>query len=668
VYSLGCILYECLARRQPFAHLAGGPDGSKTYNMLFKVGGRVGGGVGGRVGWGVGGGLGWGWGLGGGVWGGGGRGGLGRFSAALPVCCGKEAASPRVCRAHQADSAALPSSPLQPRPPAPASQIIVAVAIAGERPAIPEAAPPRLADLVRRCWREDPRQRPSVRDVLHSLESQIQVGGQAVSWEREARARARQQGQARAALHACRPPPIGPVVHPQTQTSQQDEVEARAERAGLIRHLTRSTLRAGSGASSVSASGGATSSPHDATTPASAGSGSSLGVEASGSGYGPRGGSGGSASPSLTAVHPAWSSDARNAAATALPGKPPPLPPGAVGASGASSPGGGAWALRNPRRASAGSDASLRGPATPQLHRHSVSEAAGSPRAAHGPPARSSSNLSASSSPRAPPPTPATSAAGAGGSSLDASADGNGSSLAGGFGRGFALGGRFLGLLPSGLPPNARASSNGPPPPPPASPPPPLLARRSTGGALLRHPLPGGLESIPSPGGSEHPSASTLHTGSGGETAPPDVLAAAAAAAVAAAATAPGALPSAPRRGDSADNLGWLTAPAPSGEGGSGLFRGSSATSAASGASGGSLACQASGSGAGVSAGGPPRAPSAASVASSGSGGSGASTAAAQLPPSRSGSGGLGAPRLSRDGPGGSSSGRSAGKHVSFAP
>jgi len=37
VYSLGCILYECLARRQPFAHLAGGPDGSKTYNMLFKV-------------------------------------------------------------------------------------------------------------------------------------------------------------------------------------------------------------------------------------------------------------------------------------------------------------------------------------------------------------------------------------------------------------------------------------------------------------------------------------------------------------------------------------------------------------------------------------------------------------------------------------------------------
>lgn len=37
VYSLGCILYECLARRQPFAELGGGPEGSKTFNLLFKV-------------------------------------------------------------------------------------------------------------------------------------------------------------------------------------------------------------------------------------------------------------------------------------------------------------------------------------------------------------------------------------------------------------------------------------------------------------------------------------------------------------------------------------------------------------------------------------------------------------------------------------------------------
>lgn len=55
------------------------------------------------------------------------------------------------------------------------SQIIVAVAIVGERPAIPEDTPPKLADLISRCWREDPRQRPSVREVLQSLEEQIQV-------------------------------------------------------------------------------------------------------------------------------------------------------------------------------------------------------------------------------------------------------------------------------------------------------------------------------------------------------------------------------------------------------------------------------------------------------------------------------------------------------------
>ncbi|KIZ04666.1 Nodulation receptor kinase [Monoraphidium neglectum] len=88
VYSLGCILYECLARRQPFAHLAGGPEGNKSYNVLFKI--------------------------------------------------------------------------------------IVAVAIAGERPALPDDAPPRMADLIRRCWREDPRQRPTVMEVLENLESQMQ--------------------------------------------------------------------------------------------------------------------------------------------------------------------------------------------------------------------------------------------------------------------------------------------------------------------------------------------------------------------------------------------------------------------------------------------------------------------------------------------------------------
>jgi serine/threonine protein kinase len=39
VYSLGCILYECLARKQPFSSLAG--DGGKSFNMLFKVRIRV---------------------------------------------------------------------------------------------------------------------------------------------------------------------------------------------------------------------------------------------------------------------------------------------------------------------------------------------------------------------------------------------------------------------------------------------------------------------------------------------------------------------------------------------------------------------------------------------------------------------------------------------------
>jgi serine/threonine protein kinase len=39
VYSLGCILYECVARKQPFSNLAG--DGGKSFNMLFKVGAGV---------------------------------------------------------------------------------------------------------------------------------------------------------------------------------------------------------------------------------------------------------------------------------------------------------------------------------------------------------------------------------------------------------------------------------------------------------------------------------------------------------------------------------------------------------------------------------------------------------------------------------------------------
>ena len=34
VYSLGCIMYECLARQQPFGHLA---EDGKSFNILYKV-------------------------------------------------------------------------------------------------------------------------------------------------------------------------------------------------------------------------------------------------------------------------------------------------------------------------------------------------------------------------------------------------------------------------------------------------------------------------------------------------------------------------------------------------------------------------------------------------------------------------------------------------------
>jgi serine/threonine protein kinase len=35
VYSLGCILYECVARKRPFGELLG--DDARSFNMLFKV-------------------------------------------------------------------------------------------------------------------------------------------------------------------------------------------------------------------------------------------------------------------------------------------------------------------------------------------------------------------------------------------------------------------------------------------------------------------------------------------------------------------------------------------------------------------------------------------------------------------------------------------------------
>ncbi|WIA30079.1 hypothetical protein OEZ86_000174 [Tetradesmus obliquus] len=87
VYSLGCILYECLARRRPFGELLGGEDG-RSFNMLFKI--------------------------------------------------------------------------------------IVAVAINKERPLLPPSTPPRLAALIRRCWQEEPRQRPRAAAVAAELQQLMQ--------------------------------------------------------------------------------------------------------------------------------------------------------------------------------------------------------------------------------------------------------------------------------------------------------------------------------------------------------------------------------------------------------------------------------------------------------------------------------------------------------------
>lgn len=56
-----------------------------------------------------------------------------------------------------------------------AVQIIVAVAINGERPVIPEDCPPRLADLIMRCWREDPKGRPGVDELIKELDELIEV-------------------------------------------------------------------------------------------------------------------------------------------------------------------------------------------------------------------------------------------------------------------------------------------------------------------------------------------------------------------------------------------------------------------------------------------------------------------------------------------------------------
>ena len=46
------------------------------------------------------------------------------------------------------------------------TQIILAVAINGQRPAIPEDVPTKLRALIAACWVEDPKQRPGIGEVL----------------------------------------------------------------------------------------------------------------------------------------------------------------------------------------------------------------------------------------------------------------------------------------------------------------------------------------------------------------------------------------------------------------------------------------------------------------------------------------------------------------------
>ncbi len=54
-------------------------------------------------------------------------------------------------------------------------QIILAVAINGERPDLPEDCSKPLADLITRCWKKDPRDRPSTHDLLRIFDLMINV-------------------------------------------------------------------------------------------------------------------------------------------------------------------------------------------------------------------------------------------------------------------------------------------------------------------------------------------------------------------------------------------------------------------------------------------------------------------------------------------------------------
>jgi serine/threonine protein kinase len=169
VYSLGCILYECVARKRPFGELLG--DDARSFNMLFKVCVCV-----------------WWWCVGHHV----------QAAPSLPIMVGPKmglAIVGRTCRDIKSTSLWFWHRLSTARPTlvttwrcyahhcnAPAVlpglllQIIVAVAINKERPLLPASTPPRLASLISRCWQEEPRQRPRAAAVAAELQDMMQVG------------------------------------------------------------------------------------------------------------------------------------------------------------------------------------------------------------------------------------------------------------------------------------------------------------------------------------------------------------------------------------------------------------------------------------------------------------------------------------------------------------
>ncbi|KAL6748987.1 hypothetical protein V8C86DRAFT_3145990 [Haematococcus lacustris] len=96
-------------------------------------------------------------------------------------------------------------------------QIILAVAIHRRRPAIPMDCPPGLRLLINACWREDPRSRPSSREVVARLDELMRQEAERraaraahVAAMRRAGSAAVAHGPAGAAMqraHSRRPPP-----------------------------------------------------------------------------------------------------------------------------------------------------------------------------------------------------------------------------------------------------------------------------------------------------------------------------------------------------------------------------------------------------------------------------------------------------------------------------